>query len=163
MANDKLKRFRRPPHWTLAQTLAHYSAPRPNGCRLWRAYQGRHGYGLLRWNGLQLAHRLAWESVNGPVPDGQCVCHKCDVPSCVNPGHLWLGTKADNNADMVAKGRQARVCGERNGNAKLTDTQVRAIYRAPDTQREIAARFNVDQALVGRIKTGKIWRHLHMR
>lgn len=104
--------------WTLAEKLAHFSMPEPNsGCLLWLARVDRKGYGRLYWNGRpSQAHRLAWESVNGPMPAGMCACHKCDNPSCVNPGHLFAASSTENNADRDAKGRglkgsSGRYCG----------------------------------------------------
>jgi Autographiviridae endonuclease len=80
------------------------------GCWLWfRA--SVHGYGQVRENHtrtLLQAHRASWEVHNGQVPDGLCVLHRCDVPACVNPDHLFLGTQADNMADMKRKGRSTR-------------------------------------------------------
>jgi hypothetical protein len=63
------------------------------------------------------AHRMAWELTNGPIPDGLCVCHKCDNPLCCNPSHHFLGTRADNVADMLAKGRKGVISPE--GREKL--------------------------------------------
>lgn len=73
------------------------------------------------------AHRLAWELTYGPIPEGKHVLHKCDVPCCCNPSHLFLGDPAINAADKMKKGRSAR--GERNEKAKLTEVQVREIRR----------------------------------
>lgn len=78
-------------------------------CILWpKAVGGKMGYGQQWIEGkLQRAHRVAWGKVNGSIPAGLFVLHKCDVPACINPDHLFLGTKADNNVDRAAKGRNA--------------------------------------------------------
>lgn len=86
----------------------------PDACWLWTAHKTRGGYGQLRVDGHQAtAHRVSWELAHGPIPPGHgyhgtCVLHRCDNPPCCNPSHLFLGTNADNMADMKAKGRQAR-------------------------------------------------------
>jgi len=75
-------------------------------CWLWTAPTDTKGYGQLRVGGrLVMAHRLSWELANGAIPEGLCVLHRCDVAACVNPGHLFLGTKGDNNTDRHRKGR----------------------------------------------------------
>ena len=72
-------------------------------CVEWIGYTMPGGYGQS--NG-KLAHRTAWETAHGPIPDGIEVLHSCDNPPCHNPEHLFLGTQADNMADMDAKGRR---------------------------------------------------------
>ena len=101
----------------------------PNGgCWLWAASVNRAGYGVTWHNGRTgLAHRVAWTVYKGEIPFGLMVCHKCDVPACVNPDHLFLGTSLDNNRDKVRKGRCAT--GSRNGSAKLTAEKVADIRR----------------------------------
>src|SRR5882672_11149425 len=79
-------------------------------CWLWTASTQNGGYGQIRTptndkRKLLRANRLSWEIAFGPVPDGLFVLHHCDNPPCVNPDHLWLGTKADNNNDRSRKGR----------------------------------------------------------
>lgn len=82
----------------------------PDDCWEWMAGK-EFGYGYIRREGhkgkMARAHRVAWELTNGPIPKGMCVLHRYDNPGCCNPAHLWLGTLADNNADMAAKGRHA--------------------------------------------------------
>lgn len=79
-----------------------------DGCWLWTASKTALGYGQLgapERSSNYLAHRLSYEINVGPIPDRMCVLHRCDTPACVNPAHLFLGTKRDNSRDMEAKGR----------------------------------------------------------
>ncbi len=148
---------------SLAQRFWPKISPEPNtGCWLWAGAADEHGYGKI---GQQYhhepdvkAHRAAWMLTKGPIPDGLQVCHKCDVPSCVNPDHLFLGTFADNMDDKVAKGRQQK--GERHWNSKLTVAQVRSIRErraAGDKLVQIASEFGVDFSTVGKIAKRTKW------
>lgn len=74
----------------------------PNGCWVWRGVKNPNGYGSIYH---RRAHRVAWEMIHGPIPGKAIILHRCDNRSCVNPGHLRLGTHKDNSRDMVRKGR----------------------------------------------------------
>lgn len=130
-------------------------------CWLWTGYLRNDLHGSLYYRGRNIyVHRLAWALENGDIPAGKCVCHHCDTPNCVNPEHLFLGTQADNVADMMEKGRDRTVArkGMNHGNATLTDGEVEAIRQAAadgEEQRSIAARFGCAQSHVSRIVRGE--------
>ena len=79
----------------------------PKECWEWKSASVRGGYGQISVNGKRaIASRMSWELHNGKIPNGMFVCHHCDNPPCVNPGHLFLGTNFDNALDRTQKGRQ---------------------------------------------------------
>lgn len=130
------------------------------GCWIWTASVAGKGYGQLRIPGTRrnvYAHRFSYELHHGPVPKEMQVCHRCDNPRCVNPKHLFLGTCADNLADMRDKGRH--LYGERNAQAKLTEAQVAEIRlnKEGKSQYALAEHYGVSQAHVGRILRGIRW------
>lgn len=123
------------------------------------------GYGIILGTNRKnvVAHRAAYESKVGPIPEGLIVMHTCDNPPCCNPTHLRLGTIGDNNRDRSAKGRgrENRQNGAANPRAKLTDEQVveiRRLYAAGElSQQKIADMFGVRQPQVSRIIRGGSW------
>lgn len=144
---------------------ANSAPPTKDGCRLWTgAIWSSTGYPRFNINGTSVAaYRVAWELRHGPIASGLFVCHRCDQPLCVNVDHLFLGTPAENSADMVAKRRQAR--GESNGGGvKLTEGMVRAlraIYAEGGiSQQALADVFGVNQALVSGVIRRRLWGHV---
>jgi hypothetical protein len=95
--------------------------PEPNcGCWLWTGHVNRAGYGVIDRGGRKLgAHRVSYEMNKGQIPHGLVVRHTCDVPSCVNPDHLLIGTQADNIQDAVKRNRIHRWLGHRRGTANF--------------------------------------------
>ncbi len=163
--------------------LAHFEeryTPDPNsGCWLWTGATGAKGYGSAqlskhagRWGGPWVAHRLSYALFVACLPTGRQhhVCHRCDVPSCVNPAHLFLGSAKDNEQDKIAKGRRApftwkdRIArGSRAGPAKLRESDIpviRARRAAGETQAAIAHDFGVTQAVISCIDRGFTWKHV---
>ncbi len=137
----------------------------PSGCWIWTA--GKKGdkgkqYGkfYLKELGDTGAHQASYFLHWGPIAEGMWVLHKCDVPLCVNPEHLFLGTQQDNVTDMVVKGRQVTrpLNGEENGNAKLTWEQIEVIRNSKEFNTVLAKEYGVTGSLIGQIRRGSIWR-----
>ena len=127
-----------------------------SGCWEWVKTSRGNGYGCIAQDGRLLsAHRISFELYHGSVPEGAFVCHRCDNPKCVNPGHLFAGTPADNTRDMHEKGRCNAPSGPRHHAAKLSSEDVSAVRNASESLSEIASRFGVDPSTVWKIKHGK--------
>jgi len=132
-------------------------------CWLWMgASNGGYGYlGKTRGQQSILAHRLSYELHYGTLSNDLCVCHRCDNPACVNPLHLFAGTKADNNRDKEDKGRGNHVTGTGHPSAKLSVegvATIKKLYVNGMTQTAIANMFNVSQNTVSRVVRNKTWR-----
>ncbi len=135
--------------------------PEPNtGCHLWlggwsKNPNGYGTYGVGSGHGRHgKAHREAWRRVNGEIPEGMQVCHRCDTPACVNPEHLFLGTSQDNTDDKMRKGRHDAGI----GNTRLRDCEVEEIRRLYGTGRVSQRMFRTTQANVWAIVNDKTWR-----
>jgi len=149
------------------QRFLRHSIPEPtSGCWLWSGPVDGGGYGVFTRHGhpSDKAHRVSWRVHRGDIPGGSKVLHKCDVRCCVNPEHLFLGTQADNVADMVAKGRHKPApprFGLANPMAKFSTEQVakaRALASDGLTQRAIAAAMGMSPMTVSRIMRGQMRR-----
>lgn len=161
----------------------------PDACWPWTGHRNVKGYGRFNKGDrrLAVASRWVWEQSHGPVPEEMFVCHHCDNPPCCNPAHLFLGTRLDNAADMVRKGRQAsrarlgdyaargdrngmrthperRAVGERNAFAKLTTSAVLEIRRLAAngvSHMALGPMFSIHPYHALRIIQGVVWKHLN--
>lgn len=115
-------------------------------CWEWAATRAWDGYGLFNLCGkMQMAHRIAWILINGPIPSGLQVCHHCDNRGCVNPAHLFIGTQHDNMLDCHRKGRHPLT--------RLSEDDVRFIRSATGSGVELARRFKCSKSHIGRIRS----------
>ena len=138
-----------------------------DACWEWRGKRNAKGYGLIAVDGRFLrAHRVVLQLCSGKAPPASLMsCHTCDNPRCVSPLHLFLGTNADNQADMRAKGRGyvphgKQLRGEDHPRAKLTARQVRAIRAALERgacAADLARRFGVSASRISSIRHGRAW------
>jgi hypothetical protein len=142
-------------------------------CWEWQRKCDIGGYARIQRDGRNsqrvMVHRFAWELVRGPIPEGLCVLHHCDNRKCVRvslddtQSHLFLGTVLDNARDMFEKGRENKARGERHGNARLTEKDVRLIRKLASegvSQKELAERYGVHYVYLNKLVRGHKWSHV---
>lgn len=131
---------------------------REGDCLLWTGSKSRDGYGVLTIGRRQhRAHRVSYEYFNGPIPNGMLVCHRCDVPCCVEPRHLFLGSAKENTADMLSKGRANRRIDLSHPATKISHAErevIRDRRNGGETLASIARDFNVSFQTVSDICRG---------
>lgn len=155
---------------TLAQRFwANVNRRSADECWEWRGSISDTGYGQIavRTSVPRSTHRVSWELHFGPIPDGMCVLHRCDNRPCVNPDHLFLGTRADNVADRIAKGRphgkengRGVTRGSAHHKAKLTEADVARIRQSNASVQHLASFYGVSTAAIRHVLTRKSWRHV---
>lgn len=148
---------------SLRERFEEKTCPEPTtGCLLWTGAVNNNGYGAysMRPGNTRLAHRVAWALEHGPIPDGLDVCHHCDTPACVNVDHLFVGTHADNMADMQRKGRNAILLGFENPKAKLTPetlARLRALRAQGHTYIALAKTFGMTREALSMAVRGRTY------
>jgi hypothetical protein len=134
--------------------------PAANGCWEWISHLDRQKkYGIFNYQARHWrAHRLSYWFHKGEFNLDLYVCHTCDNPLCVNPDHLFLGTTQDNTSDRVKKDRSAK--GEKNGDSRLTDDQVKSIKSSLESVTELSKKYKVSRTTVYKIKNRQSWQHI---
>jgi hypothetical protein len=145
----------------------------PNDCWEWKGCKCQ-GYGQLRdyssenKNGKYFSHRFSYQLHHPLIKSihdiDLCVCHSCDNRGCVNPAHLRLDTRTNNNKERMEKNRSYRPVGERNPTCILNEKQVKEIrseYQAGNiTQVELAKEYGVKPTVIWEIVNRRSWRHI---
>lgn len=135
-------------------------------CWEWKGTKYRGGYGHFRrkmgnkWVMFK-AHRYSYEQFNGPLTQGMLVCHTCDNPSCVNPGHLFLGTPKENMQDKYRKGRGKLIRNPRHRNLSFEIAKrirEESVTIPKPTQKTLAEKYNTSVAQISRILSNQIWK-----
>lgn len=138
------------------------------GCWIWTKSKSWNGYGRYATGGggNARAHRISYEAFIGEIPRGLHVCHRCDVRACVNPEHLFVGTRSENLMDASRKGRLSRthgIKGSAHPSSKLTEDQVEEIIghlRAEISKKRLSKMFGVSQRTILLIGRGVTWKHV---
>lgn len=149
----------------LNERLINNVIPDDNGCWIWQGPRTGYGYGQTQVDGkVAVTHRLSWRAFHGEIPTGMHVLHKCDVRLCINPAHLFLGTSADNNADMDRKGRRMPPKGIQHSNAVFTEARVAVLRQGRYDQwgdlTNKARELGVDVKTLWNVLRGKTWKHV---
>lgn len=138
-----------------------------DGCWNWRGASKGNGYGSFVMNGKTMpAHRAAYILFNATEPGPLDVCHRCDNRACVNPDHLFLGTRLENMQDCRSKGRTAKGeklgnrSGENSTSAKLQWHSVRQIRASREPSKILARRFGVSSDNINRIRRNDTWKEV---
>jgi hypothetical protein len=134
---------------------------RSGDCWEWVGAKDRQGYGKVQFGrSSHLAHRVSHAWRHGiPLEElNTCVLHRCDNPCCVNPDHLFTGSRADNSNDAMMKGRVLR--GEQATRAKLTEDDVRAIRASRESALALSRRYPVSDRMIGKIRNRESWTHV---
>jgi len=132
-------------------------------CWIYSGTETNSGHGMF-WAGKNiLAHRFSWEFYNGEIPKGKLVLHDCDIPNCINPSHLYLGTHQDNMDDMVNRDRSCY--GSLSGKSILTENividMITRIYNDEFKDvNHIAEIFNISPENIRDILNGRTWNHI---
>jgi hypothetical protein len=161
---------------SLAERLDLYTSQIPfSGCHIWTGHTDKDGYAIAcmtledgKKN--RRVHRMVYSEFVGEIPDGMMVCHKCDIPGCVNPDHLFLGTALENSRDKQRKGRAIPGPrdnrGQRNPNSRLDAASVEFIRKShrPGSRKgagstgALAAMFGVNRTQIQKIAKGVQWK-----
>lgn len=140
-----------------------------DGCWVWKAACNNKGYGVFydprkpNKNKMGYAHRMIYEHAVGPIPEDKEMCHRCDNPKCVNPSHLFVGTRKENMVDCSSKGRTRNGVrrGKDNHNTKLNEQAVREIRAVvnPNVCR-LARKYGVTRNPIKQVLDRVTWKHV---
>lgn len=139
-----------------------------NGCWIWQKTKAHNGYGTFAIGGGKnaRAHRISFEVHYGNIPDKMDVCHRCDIRDCVNPEHLFIGTRSENILDASRKGRVSRthhLKGSQHPNSKLTEGDVETILsylKMGTAKAKLSRQYGVSQRVILLIARGESWKHV---
>jgi hypothetical protein len=149
------------PRIPLSEKIERSSVKIPeSGCWIWMKSLNHGGYGKTCL-GKELtisAHRASYEAKYGKIPNGLMALHSCDVRSCVNPDHIFLGTQRENMEDKVLKNRQAH--GEKHGMSKLKEDEAKEIKYSKEDTNILASKFNCSKVTIRQIRQGLFWKHI---